>query len=231
MRSAVQAAFYGFNKPFEAEVPWMYLDVKGLVTVGVGNMLPTADAAAALPFVHGDDTSNTASDDEKRQGWQTIKARTDLTQSIYTVFKDLCDLRLTSDGMSDLVASKLASNEGVLRATFSNFDDWPADAQLGVLSMAWAMGPGFPASWPSFTAACKQLDFTTASAQCRMSETGNPGVKPRNDADQTLFNNAAQVLKLGTGAGYSPDTLYYPTIIMEEIVITAGAPDDSSSGD
>ena len=35
---------------FEGRVPWLYLDSPGLVTVGVGNMLPNVMAAERLPF-------------------------------------------------------------------------------------------------------------------------------------------------------------------------------------
>jgi hypothetical protein len=55
-----------------------------------------------------------------------------------------------------------------------------------------------------------------------MSEAGNPGVHPRNVADQTLFTNAARVLKLGSDFGYTTDKLYWPTVILDEVVVTAG---------
>ena len=39
MRPNVRDAFSDFNAPLEGVVEWMYLDVRGLVTVGVGNLL------------------------------------------------------------------------------------------------------------------------------------------------------------------------------------------------
>ena len=41
---------------------------------------------------------------------------------------------------------------------------------------------------------------------CRISEVGNPGVAPRNVANQTLFTNAAA----SAAAGSDPAILYYP---------------------
>ena len=38
---------------FEGCIPWMYRDTAGKITVGVGLMLPDAEAAAALPFQVG----------------------------------------------------------------------------------------------------------------------------------------------------------------------------------
>jgi GH24 family phage-related lysozyme (muramidase) len=63
MYQSVRDAFYDFNAPMEGVVSWMYLDIKGFVTVGVGNLLPDADSAAALPFIHGDDPAAVAADD------------------------------------------------------------------------------------------------------------------------------------------------------------------------
>src|SRR5580698_8274799 len=40
-------------KEFEGCIPWMYRDTVGKITVGVGLMLPDAEAAAALPFQVG----------------------------------------------------------------------------------------------------------------------------------------------------------------------------------
>ena len=42
---------------FEGIVPWMYLDTRGYITVGVGEMLATAPRAQSLAFV---DTNNQA---------------------------------------------------------------------------------------------------------------------------------------------------------------------------
>src|SRR5947207_13573586 len=39
-------------EPSEGNKSFMYLDTKGFVTVGIGNLIPTADAACALAFVN-----------------------------------------------------------------------------------------------------------------------------------------------------------------------------------
>ena len=38
MHMSVRNYFIKFNEPIEKRVPYMYLDVKGLVTIGVGNL-------------------------------------------------------------------------------------------------------------------------------------------------------------------------------------------------
>src|SRR5262249_1550380 len=39
MRDSVRTAFLPFSEPLEARVPFMYLDIKSLVSTGVGNLL------------------------------------------------------------------------------------------------------------------------------------------------------------------------------------------------
>src|SRR5713226_1332348 len=50
MFTSVQTAFRAFSEQFEGCVPHMYLDIKGLVTVGVGNLVDPVGLAQALPF-------------------------------------------------------------------------------------------------------------------------------------------------------------------------------------
>ena len=205
MRDSVKKSFNSFTTKFEGRVSWMYLDIKGLVTVAVGNLIDPVDAALGLPFVHKS-TKVAATRDEIRAEWTMLKGKQDLAKKGHKACEAITDLRMTDQGMDDLVLAKLTSNESVLKKSFSDWDAWPADAQLGVLSMAWALGPGFPAHWTKFTAAVKAQDWTAAAANCKINETGNPGVKPRNEADVVLFTNAAAV----KATGLDPATLYYP---------------------
>jgi hypothetical protein len=81
------------------------------------------------------------------------------------------------------------------------------------------MGPGFASHWPKFSAACEKLDFATAAENCRMKEAGNPGVVPRNNANQKLFKNADAVLAGEADGFYSRDTLYYPAVNLRPVVV------------
>src|SRR6185295_14547672 len=50
MQTGAAAAWYAFTKGYEGAIPFMYLDTKGLVTVGVGNLIDPVAAARVLPF-------------------------------------------------------------------------------------------------------------------------------------------------------------------------------------
>ncbi|GAB4009031.1 lysozyme family protein [Nocardioides ultimimeridianus] len=222
MRDSVRKGFTTFTTKFEGRVAWMYLDIKALVTTGVGNLIDPVDAALGLPFTHKS-TGKAATSDEIRQEWTMLKGRTDLAQKGYKACEPITDLRLSDADIDALVLKKLDANDAVLKKTFPDFESWPADAQLAVHSMAWAMGPGFPAHWTNLTAALKAQDWAKAAANCKINETGNPGVKPRNDADVLLFQNAQAVKDKGLDAA----TLYYPG---DAKAAAAPAPTGSGSG-
>jgi GH24 family phage-related lysozyme (muramidase) len=204
MYTGVRSIFPAFSVQFEGRVGWMYLDVKGLVTIGIGNLIDPVSAALGLPFVHRADGS-AASRDEIGSEWSALKNNPSLAQRGHLACKPLTQLGLTDAAIDDLVRSRLDGNEVFLKQAFPDWESWPADAQLGLLSMAWALGAGFPPHWPNFTAACKNQDWTGAAANCHMSEVGNPGLIPRNKADVTLFTNASTVAP----GGLDPSILIY----------------------
>ena len=217
MRDVVRAAFLPFTAPLEGVVPWMYPDVKNLVSTGVGNLIDPVSLAIALPFVRQDGTPATREDIVRE--WIRIKnlppdgrGRTAAMLG-HTYAKRFTSLRLTPEGIDQLVASKLHSNEQVLKRAFKDWESWPADAQLATLSMAWAVGPAFwsPQAgrnyWPKLTAALHMLDFRTASVECFMKEEATiSGLRPRNRANRVLYQNAAIAMH-----SLDPDKLYYPT--------------------
>src|SRR5207244_2818316 len=55
--TSIRDGFLAFSRPLEGRVPWMYLDIKGLVKTGVGNLIDPVGLALKLPFVHKADGS------------------------------------------------------------------------------------------------------------------------------------------------------------------------------
>lgn len=207
MHSSVNDAFPTFSRRFEGYVEWMYLDIKGLVTIGIGNLIDPESSALSLPFV--DHSGARAAPARISAEWRKLKAMPALAARGYQACRTVTELRLSDSDISALVRQRLASNEVGLESAFSEWEVWPADAQLGVLSMAWAMGSGFTATWPRFTAACRAKDWLAAAADCRMREAGNPGIVPRNRANQLLFGNAHEV----AAQSLDPSRLFYPEVL------------------
>lgn len=220
MYPIVQKQFRLFNEPFEGSIPYMYVDVKQLVTVGVGNLIDPVHLALELPFQFknkpGAATPGApASQEHIAAEWQRVKSDTSLAKKGCRACEAITELELSDAAIDSLIAQRLTGNETFLKARppFKNWDTWPADAQLAVLSMAWAMGVGNVMNFHKFCAACAALDFNTAAAESKMQEAGNPGVIPRNRANFKLLSNAAIVQASGPDAGFEPSTLYYPKIL------------------
>ena len=94
IRQSVLDAWEGFSTPLEGRAHSMYLDVKGLVTTGVGNLIDTPSEAAKLPWIH-ESSGAPASRDEIVAAWSALKARQDLSRLHWRYAAALNDLRLT----------------------------------------------------------------------------------------------------------------------------------------
>ena len=221
MKAAVRAIWLPFNVPLEGRVPWMYLDVRGRVSTAVGVTLddtarefpePTATeragslaASRRLPWRHGT-RGRFAADPAVDAAWDIVKGRRDLARGGCRRFERLTDLRLTAAAIDRVVFERLDRFEALLRGRmtrdfdgsvtlpYARFDSWPADAQLGALSMCWIAGPAF--DFPRFAEAARERDWLRCAAECRINpEVGT--VTRRNDRDQELFRNAFRVERDG----------------------------------
>ena len=190
---SVQAVFMPWSVQYEGAIFWMYADILGLITTGIGNLIDPIDRALELPWQHLDGT--VATEDEIREAWYAVKNDPAAASKGAGYAKGLTDLRLSEPDVAKLVARRLEENGDALTARFPDFPAWPADAQLATLSMAWAMGAGF--KFPNFEAAVQAMDFAAAAAECTIREEGNPGVVARNKADRILFYSAADVINAG----------------------------------
>src|SRR6185437_14187423 len=161
MQSAVRSAWRRFNEPLEGLTSWMYLDIKGLVTTGMGNLIDPVSAALALSWSDAND--GRASPDQVSAEWNRMKNNHALAHQGAQAARAVATLHLRDADIDALILGKLDQNEAILKAfpAFSDLDAWPADAQLGLHSMAWAMGPGFGPGFPHFSHACAAKDFAT----------------------------------------------------------------------
>lgn len=217
MYPSVQSQFRAFNEPFEGAIPYMYLDVLGLVTVGVGNLIDPVTVATALPFrfKHKPGVATPGALATKEQitaEWHKLKSNASLAHKGHCACAPITDLELDEAGIDAVIGQRLAQNESYLKRQphFKDFDTWPADGQLALLSMAWAMGPAGVVNFRHLCESCAKLDFKIAATHCKMNEEGNPGLIPRNKANCTLLSNAAVVIAGEKTLGYQRATLYYP---------------------
>ena len=184
----VRAGFPAFTQRFEGRVRWLYLDVKGLVTTAVGVLVDPVERAIGLSWRHDDGTL--ATEDEIRGEWSTVKAMPFGLRYAAEFYRLHDGLSLSDVTIDALALSRLDADVALLERTFGDLTAWPSGAQTALCSMAWAMGAGFPATWPKFTAACRRGDWRGAAVECVIPELGT---KPdgRNAANVALFEAAA----------------------------------------
>lgn len=194
---SVRAAFVPFSVRFEGSVSWMYLDVKGLVTIAVGVLVDPLDLA--LDTLDGHMVRKLdgapATRHEIAADWQAIKRHPDLARRGHRAAESVAWLRLTPEGLEAVTLAKLDAMLVQLARRFPQLPSWPASAQLAVISLAWACGAGF--RFPKTERALLARDWTTAAEEAVIDATGNPGVVPRNEANRQLLLAAAHVEATG----------------------------------
>jgi peptidoglycan hydrolase-like protein with peptidoglycan-binding domain len=217
IQQSVIDAFMSFTGNLEGSMlPYMYTDRFGLVTMGSGNLIddsprsdPNVDSVAVQPWIIPARALNKpwkrkdgspVTRDEIRAAWNVVKGAWPGIQSVES--QHLTEIRLPKTAIQQTIDEQLKSNHEHLRAKYPGYVNWPADAQLGLHSMAWAMGPEF--QFPQFTAAVNKTkpDFVTAASASHMSN----GAVERNNANKQLFLNAADAQ--AKKANYSK--LFYP---------------------
>jgi len=193
-----------FNKPLEGEVLWPYQDILGLVTVGIGCLIENqvgdrAALALSVPWVGGP-TPRTV-----REEFAKVDA---LPKAMhFNRYRDACSLRLTEDGVLDLLQTRAEQFEAELLRGFPGWEDWPADAQMGVLGMSWACGPGFWRKFVNFHDYANARRWDMAAKCAGIRTDGNPGVVPRNAQVALCFANAAEI---DSPDGYGTPALFWP---------------------
>lgn len=209
MRISVQGHFRKFNEEFEGAISCMYLDKLGLVTVGVGNLIDPLPEAFTVPFRWKTD-KRLATREEITTEWKRVKSDPLLASAGHRSAIKITQLEVSDEDIGELVRERLLANMELIlkRPTFSAWNDMPADAQLGVLSMAWAVGVGGLSKFPKFLMAIARKDYIEAAIESEISTVGNPGIKPRNAANFQLFQNAAKVIELKRDR----EILFYPDV-------------------
>lgn len=186
LRTSVSEVWYDWNAPLEGKKNFLYCDILGKVTTAVGYLCDSPAEACKIPWLHPD--GSLATPEEIAAEWHAVKAG----QWPASVAQQRTVLRLDDETMRSLTAQRLAANVAALALRFPRFASFPADAQLALCSMAWAMGAGFPVKFPRFSAAVDREDFAAAAAECKINETGNRGLIPRNARNKAHLLAAAE---------------------------------------
>lgn len=194
MRDPVRAAFVSYSKPLESCLNKPYLDVKKLATVGIGDLEEPLSEFQKLPFTRGPG-GPPASVPEIQNGYWILKHSTLDPRKGGVQYEALTDLWLSDEAITMIVSKKLAEIETVLITLIPEWSTFGCDAQLGILSMAWALGAYFPRKWPKFTAAARAGKWDVCAIECQPSAAEmaaqNDSFHKRVSSWIQLFKNAA----------------------------------------
>lgn len=189
MRPDTLDRFVTLSSRLEGVIPWLYLDCRGLVTTGIGCLVDPVGLALDVPFQAGD---RPATREEIADVWHRVKASTPLAHLGARAASKLTALHLPPAGVRQLLERRLQLNEAYLvKHHFPALLAWPENVQLAIALIAWALGAGFPASWPSFTSAVLAEDWSMAAKHANISTKNNAGIAPRNVAIRELLLGAA----------------------------------------
>jgi GH24 family phage-related lysozyme (muramidase) len=169
-------------KEFEGCVPWMYRDTVGRVTVGVGLMLPDANAAGALPFVLG---NRAATSEEIAAEYARVNRMAMGHASSF--YKVPTSLELTQQTIDLKLSAILQGFETDLRAGFPHYDALPDGVKMALLDMIYNLGPaGLFKGFPHLVAAVQTGAWAQAAEHC----TRRGPAPARNNWTQAQFLSA-----------------------------------------
>jgi hypothetical protein len=215
MWPSVRNDWVKLNTPLEGDLAYMYLDSLGYVTTGMGDLIDPVNMALPLPWVNADGSPTSQADiqaawelvDSQRSDPKGQRQTSGLATQYGQAFAGLTSLYLPASAITTLVDQMLNVDETQIKRYFPAWETWPADGQAGVLFMAWAMGSGFPSTFPQFTAALQESppNFRKVLDENLYVFRGS-GVQTRINDIAVLFSNADRV----QSSGFPFGTLYYP---------------------
>ena len=170
---------------YEGKVNHMYLDSKGLVTVGVGHLLKDLASAQKLNFKKSNNMP--ASKNEIQVDFDAVKKQS--KNRIASFYKKHVVLKLSDADMNTLTNKHIDSFEGELKRMFSDFSTYPNEVKLALFDIIFNVGmTDLNNKWPRFKTAIKAKDWTTAAKE---SNRKSPISAERNKYVKDLLEKAS----------------------------------------
>jgi GH24 family phage-related lysozyme (muramidase) len=196
MHPSVREAFPIITAPHEGDIPHLYRDSLGLVTVGMGRLVDSGNGPTqeALRYPFKTRGGMWASEAVIAAEFAKIKAGpkgAPAAAKIATLFLDQID-------RDTILYRTLDAFEQTIIGIFPEWATWPADGQLALLSMAWNVGPAFDTEWPTLTENLRRQNFLYAAENAipRDKTTGEFMKAARWRQNNELWTHAAGVIAL-----------------------------------
>jgi GH24 family phage-related lysozyme (muramidase) len=165
---------------WEGKFPHMYLDTKGLITVGIGKMLPNVAAAKALGFVRRSDGAiATAAEIEIDFLEVSKQPRGKLAKR----YKKHTQLDLPDDLIYSLLRTVVNGFENDLVANFDGYRTYPINVKRALLDMIYNLGLRGLLKFKNLKKSVESRDWKEAAKHCHRIGPS----KERNDWTRDLF--------------------------------------------
>ncbi|MCC6598433.1 MAG: hypothetical protein IT559_06555 [Alphaproteobacteria bacterium] len=202
---AVNESVKKFVRDNEKPADYFYRDTKGKATIGIGLMIPDAEAAKNLPlyvYEGRDRPIRPAKDEEKAEAYRRVMAAP--IGQVYTEYdplsgKGLSNLRLKTPDMEFLQEQRLREGVRYLHKTFPDLPTYPAPARAALQDMEYQIGPTKfkETTWEKLFPAVRDRDWQRAAKESRRNiHNGDVGANERNRRNietRKLFEEADRI--------------------------------------
>jgi len=170
---------------YEGKVSHIYLDSKGVVTVGVGHLLKDLATAQKLSFKKSNNMP--ASKSEIKADYDAVKKQS--KNRLASFYKKHVVLKLLDVDMNALTNKHIDSFEGELKKIFTDFSTYPTEVKFALFDIIFNVGmTDLNNKWPSFKTAIKAKDWSKAAKE---SNRKSPISAERNKYVKDLLDKAA----------------------------------------
>lgn len=158
-------AYQVHTESFEGNVPWMYLDTKGNVTVGIGHLLGNAGEAKQLFFVRSGTGIRATAAEIDRAFNAVARARFGSNVDAQS-FRNLTQIELTTGEIDNIYKSDVAVFHTAVKGLFPDFLTYPEIAKRAIVDLPFTMGvSGFRGIFKDFQAAVRSRNWKVAAVE------------------------------------------------------------------
>ncbi len=173
------AKFLPDIKRWEGVLTWMYRDVIGYATIGIGFLVRDVDEATDLPLYNLTEGRDATDDEKRREFTRVMSQQRGLRAGAYRAAKppriELPAAAIDARALRRLETEFLPG----IRKMLPGFDGFPEPAQACIVDLAWNLGIGRLATadrkasgltaFVSLREACNRGDWATAVQHCHVS--------------------------------------------------------------
>lgn len=184
LSSTIPIAAYDRARRTEGEIEHMYLDTNGRVHVGVGRLLPSADAAAKLAFLRNADAAP-ATEQEIKAEFGVVAGKE--ANKLASYYKQFTTLHLAKTTIDALLNGDLHTAVSGLQNDFADYDAYPGGVQEALIDMAFNLGNAkLMKEFPKFVGHIRNRDWKAAAKESHRRGIGDA----RNHEIAKLLNDA-----------------------------------------